>query len=233
MIFSLDIVTGALGFLFTVMILSYLIGDNPLFKIAVYLFVGVASGYAAAIVIWQVLIPKLFLPTLNIIQTGDYTRGILLVAPWLGIGFILMKISPRLAGTARITMAYLVGVGAAVTLVGALTGTIIPQVEATMNFFDGAIFKPAAEMIEIAFSGSVILLGTVTSLAYFHFGARQKVDGSTRRSGIVNLLAWIGRIFIGSTLVAVFAGVYAAALTALIERISSIVNFLMSLFGLT
>lgn len=233
MIFSLDIVTGALGFLFTVMILSYLIGDNPLFKIAVYLFVGVASGYAAAIVIWQVLIPKLFLPTLNIIQTGDYTRGILLVAPWLGIGFILMKISPRLAGTARITMAYLVGVGAAVTLVGALTGTIIPQVEATMNFFDGAIFKPAAEMIEIAFSGSVILLGTVTSLAYFHFGARQKVDGSTRRSGIVNLLAWIGRIFIGSTLGAVFAGVYAAALTALIERISSIVNFLMSLFGLT
>jgi len=232
MIFSLDIVTGALGFLFTVMILSYLIGDNPLFKIAVYLFVGVASGYAAAIVIWQVLIPKLFLPTLNIIQTGDYTRGILLVAPWLGIGFILMKISPRLAGTARITMAYLVGVGAAVTLVGALTGTIIPQVEATMNFFDGAIFKPAAEMIEIAFSGSVILLGTVTSLAYFHFGARQKVDGSTRRSGIVNLLAWIGRIFIGSTLGAVFAGVYAAALTALIERISSIVNFLMSLFGL-
>ena len=232
MIFSLDIVTGALGFLFTVMILSYLIGDNPLFKIAVYLFVGVASGYAAAIVIWQVLIPKLFLPTLNIIQTGDYTRGILLVAPWLGIGFILMKISPRLAGTARITMAYLVGVGAAVTLVGALTGTIIPQVEATMNFFDGAIFKPAAEMIEIAFSGSVILLGTVTSLAYFHFGARQKADGSTRRSGIVNLLAWIGRIFIGSTLGAVFAGVYAAALTALIERISSIVNFLMSLFGL-
>ena len=232
MIFSLDIVTGALGFLFTVMILSYLISDNPLFKIAVYLFVGVASGYAAAIVIWQVLIPKLFLPTLNIIQTGDYTRGILLVAPWLGIGFILMKISPRLAGTARITMAYLVGVGAAVTLVGALTGTIIPQVEATMNFFDGAIFKPAAEMIEIAFSGSVILLGTVTSLAYFHFGARQKVDGSTRRSGIVNLLAWIGRIFIGSTLGAVFAGVYAAALTALIERISSIVNFLMSLFGL-
>lgn len=233
MIFSLDIVTGALGFLFTVMILSYLIGDNPLFKIAVYLFVGVASGYAAAIVIWQVLIPKLFLPTLNIIQTGDYTRGILLVAPWLGIGFILMKISPRLAGTARITMAYLVGVGAAVTLVGALTGTIIPQVEATMNFFDGAIFKPAAEMIEIAFSGSVILLGTVTSLAYFHFGARQKADGSTRRSGIVNLLAWIGRIFIGSTLGAVFAGVYAAALTALIERISSIVNFLVSLFGLT
>ena len=232
MTISLDLVTGALSLLFTVMVLSYLIGDNPLFKIAVYLFVGVASGYAAAIVIWQVLVPKLFLPTWNIVQTRDLSSGILLVAPWLGIAFILMKISPRLAGTARIAMAYLVGVGAAVTLVGALTGTIIPQVEATANFFDGAIFKPAAEMIEIAFSGGIILLGTVTSLAYFHFGARQQADGTTRRSGIVNLLAWIGSIFIGSTLGAVFAGVYAAALTALIERISSIVNFFMSLLGI-
>ncbi|MBK6645876.1 MAG: hypothetical protein IPG44_08985 [Anaerolineales bacterium] len=231
MIFSLDLVTGALSLLFTVMILSYLIGDNPLFKVAVYLFVGVASGYAATIVIWQVLMPKLFLPTWNIIQTGDYSRMILLAAPWLGFAFILMKISPRLAGTARITMAYLVGVGAAVTIVGALTGTIIPQIEATVNFFDGAISKPADQMLEIALSGGVILLGTVTSLAYFHFGARQKPDGSAKRAGVINLLAWVGRVFIGSALGAVFAGVYAAALTALIERIASIVGFLMSIFG--
>lgn len=235
MILSLDLVTGAIGFLFTVMILSYLVGDNPLFKIAVYLFVGVASGYAAAIVIWQVLVPKLFLPTWNIVQTGAYDRAIMLVVPWLGVAFILMKISPRLAGTARITMAYLVGVGAAVTLVGALTGTIIPQVEATMNFFDGAIAKPAAEMIETAVSGGVILAGTITSLAYFHFGARQKADGSTQRSGIANLLAWVGRVFIGSALGAIFAGVYAAALTALIERIFSFFIFfdqLLATFGL-
>lgn len=231
MIFSLDLVTGALSLLFTVMILSYLIGDNPLFKVAVYLFVGVASGYAATIVIWQVLMPKLFLPTWNIIQTGDYSRMILLAAPWLGFAFILMKISPRLAGTARITMAYLVGVGAAVTIVGALTGTILPQIEATVNFFDGAISKPADQMLEIALSGGVILLGTVTSLAYFHFGARQKPDGSAKRAGVINLLAWVGRVFIGSALGAVFAGVYAAALTALIERIASIVGFLMSIFG--
>lgn len=233
MIFSLDLVTGALSLLFTVMILSYLIGDNPLFKVAVYLFVGVASGYAATIVIWQVLMPKLFLPTWNIIQTGDYSRMILLAAPWLGFAFILMKISPRLAGTARITMAYLVGVGAAVTIVGALTGTILPQIEATVNFFDGAISKPADQMLEIALSGGVILLGTVTSLAYFHFGARQKPDGSAKRAGVINLLAWVGRVFIGSALGAVFAGVYAAALTALIERIASIVGFLMSIFGLS
>src|SRR3990172_4998097 len=33
----------------TVMVLSYILGDNALFRIATYLFVGVASGYAAAV----------------------------------------------------------------------------------------------------------------------------------------------------------------------------------------
>jgi hypothetical protein len=229
---SLDLITGTLSFIFTLMILSYLIGDNPLFKIAVYLFVGVASGYAASVVFWQVLYPKLFLPTVTILQTGVYDRAWLLVVPWLGLAFILMKISPRLAGMARITMAFLVGAGAAVTLAGAVNGTLIPQVMATINMFEGASAKPLPEMMEASFNGGIVLLGLVTSLAYFHFGARQKPDGSTNRFGFINLLAWIGRIFIGSTLGIVFAGVYAAALTALIERIASIVNFINSLIGI-
>ena len=229
----IDFITGALGFLFTVLILSYLIGDNPLFKIAIYLFVGVASGYAAAIIFWQVLYPKLFLPTATIIQTGNYSNAFLLFVPWLGLGFILMKISPRFAGAARITMAFLVGAGAAVTLVGALSGTINPQVMATINFFQGAIHKPTNELIEISFSGGVILLGLVTSLAYFHFGARQKPDGSTKRFVLVDIFAWIGRIFIGITLGVIFAGVYAAALTAFIERVSSLVIFIKTLLGIS
>ncbi len=234
MAFSLDLVTGALGFLFTVLILSYLIGDNPLFKIAVYLFVGVASGYTAAVVFWQVLYPKLFLPTVLILQTGDFMRGVLLVVPWLGFAFILMKISPRLAGIARITMAFLVGAGAAVTIAGALTGTIIPQMIATIDFFDPSL--AAARNIsafEVLGNGTILLVGVVTTLAYFHFGARQKPDGSPKRFAPIDLLSWIGRIFIGITLGVIFAGVYAAALSAMIERINFLINFLTSLLGMS
>lgn len=229
---SLDLISGALSFLFTLMILSYLIGDNPFFKIAVYLFVGVASGYAVSVVFWQVLYPKLFLPTVTVLQTGAYDRGALLVVPWLGLAFILMKISPRLAGIASITMAFLVGAGAAVTLAGAVSGTLLPQVMATINFFDPRL--AAARNIgsaEVLGNGLILLLGVVTSLAYFHFGARPKPDGSTKRMGLIDLLALIGRFFIGITLGVIFAGVYAAALTALIERISSLVNFISSLLG--
>lgn len=233
MLISLDLIAGVLGFLFTILILSYLIGDNPLFKIAIYLFVGVASGYAAAVVFWQVLYPKLFLPTVTVLQTGAYDRGILLIVPWLGLAFILMKISPRLAGIARITMAFLVGAGAAVTLAGALTGTLIPQVSAAVNFFDlDAAAARNIGVFEVLGNGAILLTGTITSLAYFHFGARQKPDGSMKRLGLIDMIAWVGRIFIGIALGTVFAGVYASALTAFIERIFSLVQFITTLLGL-
>ena len=230
---SLDLITGAISFVFTLMILSYLIGDNPLFKIAVYLFVGVASGYAAAVIFWQVIYTKLFLPTSNALLGGDYVRGPLLVVPWLGVALIFMKVSPRFAGAARITMAFLVGAGAAVTLVGALTGTLIPQFMATINFFDRQ--AAAAQNItafEVLANGAILLIGVITSLAYFHFGASQKADGSTKRFILVDLLAAVGRIFIGITLGVIFAGVYAAALTAFIERVSSLVHFIKTLIGI-
>jgi uncharacterized membrane protein len=51
------------------------------------------------------------------------------------------------------------------------------------------------------------------------------------RFGLIELFAWVGRIFIGITLGAVFAGVYSAALAALIERFSSLVNFITSFLG--
>jgi hypothetical protein len=230
MVFSPDLISGVLGFLFTILILSYLIGDNPLFRAAVYIFVGVASGYAAAVIWWQVVVPRLLTPLLPAILTGSLAEKIFILVPLLGAGFILMKISPRLAGMARITMAFLVGVGAAVIIAGALIGTLIPQVEATINFFDPqAAAARNIGLAEALANGTIILVGTVTSLLYFHFGARPQADGSMRRFWLIEIIALAGRVFIGITLGVIFAGVYAAALTALIERISSLVNFLGNL----
>jgi hypothetical protein len=129
-------------------------------------------------------------------------------------------------------VAFLVGVGAAVTIAGALIGTLIPQVMGTINAFDlNAASARNIGFVEAISSGVIILAGTVLTLAYFHFGARPKADGSMRRLGLIEALAWGGRVFIGIALGAVFAGVYAAALTALIERISSLINFIFEMLG--
>jgi hypothetical protein len=225
---SLDLITGALSFLFTLCIFSYVIGDNPLFRIGVYIFVGVSAGYIAAIAWWQVLWPKLIHP-LIFEPMSALEKGLLLV-PALGAVLILMKISPSLTGLARFTMAFLVGVGAAVTIAGATTGTLIPQIVGAINVFDVNIAVARnANAVEVIFNGAVILAGAIFSLAYFHFGARpSKTDGSIRRMKFIEIMAWGGRFFIGVTLGAIFAGVYAAALTALIERMAALISFIGS-----
>ena len=223
MVFSSDLVTGLLSFLFTILIFSYLLGDNPLFRIAVYIFVGVSSGYLAALAWWQVIVPRLIYPLVY----GSVLEKAFTAIPLLGAVLILMKISPRLAGLARIAMAFLVGAGAAVIIAGALSGTLLPQIAATINAFDlSAASARNISVVEVVFNGAFILAGTVFTLIYFHFGASTKADGSIRRLKLIEISALVGRIFIGITLGMIFAGVYAAALTALIERISSLINFI-------
>ena len=57
-----DFISALVGLVLTLLIFSYLLGDSPLFKLAIYLFVGVSSGYAAAVVWHQVLVQSLFQP---------------------------------------------------------------------------------------------------------------------------------------------------------------------------
>ena len=63
---------------------------------------------------------------------------------------------------------------------------------------------------------------------YFQFSARapdpNQPGGPARRGILVESLARIGQVFIGITLGALFAGVYASALTALMERIGYLFN---------
>ncbi|HEY2981720.1 MAG TPA: hypothetical protein VGJ22_11100 [Anaerolineales bacterium] len=218
---SPDLITGSLGFLFTVLIFSYLIGDNPLFRIVTYIFVGVAAGYFAAVAFWQVLWPELFHPLFY--ESGP--QNVWLSVPLILIGLMLMKASPRTTQFGAPSMAFLTGVAAAVAIGGAVIGTLSPQALATVNAFD---LRSSANPIQTMFNSGLILLGVVSTLAYFHFGGRASDDGSIRRFAPIEWIAWIGRIFIAITLGALFAGVYSAALTALVERLFALWDFIGS-----
>jgi hypothetical protein len=223
MVFSADLIAGIVAFIFTIMIFSYLIGDNPLFRIATFFFVGVSAGYVASVAFWQVLRPRLFNP----LMSGTSNEQTLAMIPLALCVLILMKASPRLSKLGGPAMAYLVGASAAVAIGGAVIGTLLPQMLAIINFFDLRAAATSNILVEVIVNGSLILAGAVTSLVYFHFGAHPLQDGSIRRMRLVELLAWFGRIFIAITLGVIFAGVYSAALTAFIERI----NFLITFFG--
>jgi len=107
-------------------------------------------------------------------------------------------------------------------------GTIFPQTRSAIDAFDlrNAAASSAGEQL---FTGLTLLVGTVTTLAYFQFTAKQHGKQGSRRSRIVESMAFLGRIFIAVTFGVFFAGVYASALTALIERLSFIWQFIFSL----
>ena len=221
---SPDLIAGFVAFLFTLFIFSYLIGDNPLFRIAVYIFVGVSAGYVASVAWRQVIWSDLFFPLI----TGTSAQKALLTIPLILSALLLTKASPRLSQLGMPTMALLVGVSAAVAVGGAVTGTLFPQIGATINMFDVRSATSAAQFAEMIFNGAWILAGVTTTLVYFHFGARTTKDGSVRRFGLIELIAFVGSIFLAIILGVLFAGVYSAALTALIDRL----HFFGTLFGL-
>ena len=220
---SPDLITGIVAFLFTLMILSYLIGDNPLFRVAVYIFVGISAGYVAAVAIRQVLWPDLLKPLYLGFLFGISVQQAILAVPLLLSGLMLMKAWPTLSRLGMPAMGLLVGAGAAVAMGGAVNGTLFPQVNATITAFDVKLFSSPESLL----NAGLVLAGVVTTLVYFHFGARTKADGSTRRFGVIEIVAFLGSIFLAITLGVLFGGVYSAALTALIERL----HFFGTFFG--
>jgi hypothetical protein len=222
---SPELVSAGISFIMTVLILSYLFGDNPLFRAAIYVFVGAAAGYVAAVAWNEVISPALLQPILTGTVFANPAQAIKVGIPLLGSLFLLFKVSSRYSHLGQLPVAYLVGVGAAVAIGGAVLGTLLPQISATFDNFD--MRSPNAAFLFL--NGIFLLIGVIGTLVYFHFGATQKADGSVRRNVVVNGVAWIGRVYIAITFGVLFAGVYMAALTALVERVDSIRSFIFQL----
>jgi hypothetical protein len=160
--------------------------------------------------------------------TDTPVQKALLAIPLILSALLLTKVSPRLTNIGMPTMALLVGVSAAVAIGGAVTGTLFPQIGATINLFDSNSATSAAQFAGMIFNDAWILAGVITTLVYFHFSARTSSDGSVRRFGLIEIIAFVGSIFLAITLGVVFAGVYSASLAALIDRL----HFIGIPFGL-
>jgi hypothetical protein len=216
----MDILWAIVSFLLTLLILSFIFGDNPLFRIAAYLFVGVSAGYAVVLLVYQVLWPQLIMPIVN----GNW-----LMAVPLTMGLLLVfRLVPSLSRIGNFSMAYLVGAAAAVAIGGAVLGTLLGQTRGAINAFDLKVLPAGTTSAGRLIDAVVMLIGSVATLAYFQFTARNRPNLPAERPAAVESLARIGQIFIAITLGALFAGVLAAALTALIERLGFLQSTLLT-----
>jgi hypothetical protein len=228
---SIEVISGFIGLILTLLVFSYLVGDNPLFRFAIYLFIGVSSGYAAFAAWIYILWPKLFSPLLSQFGSRDLTQLILLAVPLVLTVSLLAKLSPRTSWMGNFAMAILVGVGAATAVGGALMGTLVPQAQAAMNEFDMGSVSGSAILVRLV-QAAIMFFGTILTLAAFHYTTGRAPDGSARKNGFLDGLGTAGRVFISITLGVLFAGVYMASLTAMIERLNSLILFTRQLIGL-
>jgi hypothetical protein len=113
---------------------------------------------------------------------------------------------------------------------GAVLGTIFPQISATINLFDMGAVNTGENVIWQLVRGGMILVGTLTTLIYFQFGAIRTKGRPAARPEWLEWLGLVGQVFIAITFGAIFAGVFSASLTALIERLYFVVNFVVTLF---
>jgi hypothetical protein len=224
-----DWIGALIGFVLTLLIFSYLIGDNPLFRITLHLFIGVSAGFAATVVIYNVLLPRMFEPLIF----GEGTEQILAVVPIILAGLLVTKISPRFAFLGNLPMAYIVGISAAAAIGGAVLGTLIPQTLASMNLLDVQAIQEFDENLGLRMiNGVIILIGTLTTLAYFQFSSLSGITDKTQLQTWIDTLGQIGQVFVAITFGFLFAGVFNAALTALIGRVVFVIDFLKAIIDL-
>ena len=205
-----------IGLVLTLFIYSYLVGDNPLYRIAVHLLVGVSAAYATVVAIERIILPVI----VRVINEPSAPDTALWLIPIAFSLLLLFKSIRSLSWLGNSSVGLLVTVGAAVAVVGAVAGTIIPQVTAAAG----------------ANAPNILLMAllTVSVLVYFQFSSKAQEDNSQATvAGIGSRsVRLIGQVVLLITLGAVFAGVFTTSLILLIERISTFLAGLSALIGL-
>jgi hypothetical protein len=204
-----DVIGVWVGALLTLFVFSYLLRDTPLFRLAQAILVGVAVGYATAVAIRYVLMPKLLVPLLSDPEESWH----LLIPLVLGL-LLLAKLRPAWSPVGNLSIGFLFGVGSALAIGGALAGILVPQLRATI-----ISFSPSDDLFTIA-NNLLLVIGTLGAFLSFRFIAPAQprpvvrgLDALARGWGL------IGRWFILFAFGAIFADTAVARISVLINRV--------------
>lgn len=205
-----------LGLFLTLMVFSYLLGWRTLFRVAVYLLVGVSAGYLGVLLVFDILLPRL-------LQGDGVTPRLFAALPLALAALLLTRYTHLPRWLSRLPMAWLLGSGAAVVIGGAVFGTLTGQIL-------GFSHVPAGQPVWQTF---LLLIGTVSVLLSFQYFLRKPAPGALP-PGLplwLRVVTPLGQAFTGLTLGALFAGLLVTALTALAERWQAILTAFLVLAG--
>lgn len=178
----------------TLCIFSFLYKDNPFYRFAEYLFVGVSAGYYLVLSFWTVIAANLWDPLVAAfdgkhgspwaVRLGDY-RALLLLPAVLGL-LLFSRFVPRVSWLARWSLAVIIGVYAGLKTTGFAQGDFVAQVEASIQpLWTG--------QWGTSLSAWIFTAGLVTSLLFFYFSREQKgLLGTSSKAGLYFLMISFG-----------------------------------------
>ena len=178
----------------TLCIFSFLYKDNPFYKFAEHLFVGVSAGYYLVLSFWTVLVANLWDPmTAGLANAeagplaarlGDY-RAFLLLPALLGL-LLFSRFVPRFSWLARWPLAVIIGVYAGLKTTGFAQSDFVAQVHASIQpLWTGNLWASLSVWIFTA--------GVLTSLLVFYFSREQKgALGRASKVGMFFLMVSFG-----------------------------------------
>jgi hypothetical protein len=195
MVNYVDLIGLWIAVFITLMVFSFLYKENPFYRLAEYIFVGLSSGYGFAAAL------RLFInQSLTPIIVGSYDFVIPLI---LGALFYT-QFSKKYSDLYRLPLSLAIGYGLGVTVWSVTEAFLITQIRATIiPVFTGDVVT--------TINGLVLVVGTILSLSYFILYREQK--------GTWGRITRVGKYFILVTLGAVFGSTVLGRMALVIQRV--------------
>jgi hypothetical protein len=196
----------------TIIILTFLYKDNPFYKAAEHIMVGLAMGYFAIYYIFQVLEPRFYdrlvrgnlQPGDQLLGSEDLFRWALIIPAILGC-LMLTRIFPRIAWMSRWSIAATIGLGSGLAIPVTIQANITTQIRAAtqlpldyMTALHGnAEIMPGFTNVPLWQIGvPLLIIGTICGLMYFFFSVPHRgVFGYAASFGIWILMIGFGASF--------------------------------------
>lgn len=204
-----EVVWTTIAGLLTLAIFSFLYRDNPIYKSAEYLFVGVSAGWFFSQQVHNVFLPSLWHPFTRAwgdLFTGQGTSwpGLLLLIPF-ALGLLMFtRFVPAVSWLSRWPMALMVGAFSGLAIIGHAQADLVTQIQANM-------IDLAPGTVGEGISNWVLFLGLLVTLVYFFF--------SSEHTGAVGVLSRVGIGFLMISFGASYGFTVMARISLLIGRL--------------
>ena len=188
----------------TLCVLSFLYRDNPFYKFAEAVFVGVSAAYWMVIGFWNVVIPNLLgkiwpawiqswaMPGISPLRDEEWW---LYAIPLVLGGMLLWRLSPKGAWIARWPLAFVIGSTAGIRLVGFIQADFLSQIRNTIKpvtvATETGAFDPWPSVRNL-----LLVVSVLAAIVYFFFSIEHTgIVGRVSQFGVWVLMVTFGAAF--------------------------------------